>query len=144
MTTKDHNKLLAIFFFIQGGMQVFIGVMLAVVYGGIGTVFLTSVPEKEAQMVGGVFILLSLVAGGLVLFFGAFYFLAGWKMQKEQASGRIFGIIASILCLPGIPLGTALGIYGLWFLFGDQGKNFYKSGNSISSVKPPPPPNSWQ
>jgi len=53
------------------------------------------------------------------------------------------GIIASIICLPGIPLGTALGVYGLWFFFGEQGKSYYESGGMMASA-PPPPPNSWQ
>jgi hypothetical protein len=48
--------------------------------------------------------------------------LASWKMLKRKPRARFWGIIASIVLLPLIPLGTALGIYGLWFFFGSQGR----------------------
>ena len=36
MTARDHNNLLGIFFLIQGGLLTFVGLIMALVYGGIG------------------------------------------------------------------------------------------------------------
>lgn len=141
MTSRDHNKLLGIFFLINGGLAAFAGVLVAVIYGGMGTLMFTSAREEEAQTVGGIFMALGVLIGIFVLVFSVFYLVTGWKIYKEAPIGRILGIIASVLSLMNFPLGTALGIYGLWFFFGDQGKAFYEGGQGGFS---PPPPNSWQ
>ena len=142
MTARDHNKLLSIFFFIQGGLQLLGGIFVAVIYGGIGAAMLSTARRSDEQTVGGVFLGLAVVVGIFILVFAGFYLLTGWKLHKEQPGARILGIIASCICLLGFPLGTALGIYGLWFFLGEQGKQFY-SGNSFT-YQPPPPPSGWQ
>lgn len=144
MTAKEHNRLLSIFFFIQGGLQVFIGVIMFFIYGGIGTAMLAGARRNEEQAVGGIFIAVAFVIGLFVLVFASFSLLTGWKLFKEKSAGRIMGIIASCLCLLSFPLGTALGIYGLWFLLGEQGKHFYEGGGNMPNSYPPPPPNHWQ
>ncbi|HUF03014.1 MAG TPA: hypothetical protein VMM38_02455 [Aridibacter sp.] len=141
MTARDHNRLLGIFFLIISGLSALGGIFIALIYGGMGTMMLTSVREREMQTVGGIFVVLAVVMSVMILIFSVFYFVTGWKIYKEAQAGRILGIIASILCLMNFPLGTALGVYGIWFFFGDMGKALYEGGMS-SHV--PPPPNSWQ
>lgn len=142
MTARDHNKLLGIFFLVNGGLSAFGGVLFALMYGGIGTMLLTSAKEQEAQAVGGIFMVIGVLVGLLILVFSVFYLFTGWKVFKEAEIGRTLGIVASILSLWSFPLGTALGVYGLWFFFGDEGKAFYSGGNYSERV--PPPPNNWQ
>lgn len=142
MTARDHNKLLGIFFLINGGLSVFGAVLAAVIYVGMGTFMFTSAPKADAQFVGGIFMVVGVIVAVIIGIFSIFYLFAGWKIYKEAPSGRTLGIVASILCVMNFPLGTALGIYGLWFLFGDMGKAFYEGGAFGQS--PPPPPNSWQ
>jgi len=145
MTAKDHNNLLGIFFMINGGIQLLAGIFVALIYGGMGTMFIASGREEQAA-VGGIFLVLAIIVGLIVLAFGAFYVVTGLKLRKGASIARPLGIAASCLCLLGFPLGTALGVYGLWFLFGDLGKNFY-AGNTAPQnyYQPqPPPPSSWQ
>lgn len=142
MTAKDHNKLLGIFFLINGGLSVVGGVFAVLIYVGMGTFMLSTGRESEAQAFGGVMLVLGVIVGVILVAFAGFYLFTGWKIYKEQSIGRVLGIVASCLCLLSFPLGTALGVYGLWFMFGDQGKLFYEGGNMVSN--PPPPPNSWQ
>ncbi|NNE98672.1 MAG: hypothetical protein HKN25_06595 [Pyrinomonadaceae bacterium] len=99
--------------------------------------------ENQKMMIGGIFLGASILIGLLVLVFAGFYGFTGWKVYKEQKIGRILGIIASSFSLLSPPLGTALGIYGLWFLIGNEGKSFYEGGN-IAAPGPPPAPNSWK
>ncbi|NNE98671.1 MAG: hypothetical protein HKN25_06590 [Pyrinomonadaceae bacterium] len=89
MTYREHTKLLAGFFFISGVLQTLGWVLVGGWMGG----------------------------NWLLLMFGLFYMLTGWKLQNDQSDAKIFGTIASVLCLPNLPLGTALGIYGLWFFW---------------------------
>lgn len=142
MKAKDHNKVLSILMFVQGGLQVLGGIMVALIYGGIGTFMMTNSRRDDEQAMGGFFIALAFIVGALVLAFAGITLLAAWKLLKEKTGGRTWGIVASIVSLLSFPLGTALGVYGLWFLFGDEGKNFYAGGNSTDNF--PPPPHNWQ
>lgn len=144
MTAKEHNKLLSIFFFIQGGLQAFAGVIMFFVYGGIGTAMLAGARRDEERAVGGIMMGVGIVIGLFIAVFAVFTLFTAWKLLKEKPAGRILGIIASCLCLLSFPLGTALGIYGLWFLFGDLGKQFYEGGGNMPNSYTPPPPNHWQ
>ena len=143
MTAREHNNLLGIFFFVQAGLQLFGGIIAVIIYGGMGTFMLTAANEDGAQAMGGIFIVAAIVVGILIFAFAGFFAYAGLKIRKTESAGRVMGIIGSILCLLSFPLGTALGIYGLWFLLGDMGKSLY-SGESLASSAPPPPPHGWQ
>ncbi len=142
MNAKEHNKLLGIFFLANGGFSVFMGILMAFVYGGIGTLMATNASKEEEQFVGIIFVIVAAVIGLFILAFAGFYLLTGWKIYKEQAIGRTLGIIASCVSLMSFPIGTALGIYGLWFLLGQDGKWFYEGGDEI--VAKTPPPGNWQ
>ena len=143
MTAKEHNKLLSIFHFVQGGLQALGGILVGLIYGGIGIGFLVNARRSEEQAIATMFVVLALIIAPLILIFAAINLTAAYKMLKEKPSARTWGIVASILCLPGIPLGTALGIYGLWFLFGEEGKRFYLGAREPQYFNPPPP-TAWQ
>lgn len=143
MTNQEHNRLLAIFFYVQGGLQAFGGILVAVIYGGMGTFFAFAGREAEAAAVGGILIVVGIVVVLLTLALAGFVIFTARKLQTMAPSGRTLGIVASALCLLNMPLGTALGIYGLWFLAGEKGRELYLSGGGAGQL-PPPPPNSWQ
>ena len=145
MTARDHNKLLSIFYFVMAGLQILGGVFVALVYGVIGGAALSTARRDDEQIMGGIFLGLAVVVGVVMLAIGGFTLLTGFKVLRERPIGRTLGIILSILVLLSFPLGTALGIYGLWFFFGDVGKNFYAGlGRGPYAPPPPPAPNSWQ
>jgi len=50
----------------------------------------------------------------------------GLKIRKMSPTGRILGIVLSILSLFSFPLGTALGIYGLWALLSREGEMLFQ------------------
>jgi membrane protein insertase Oxa1/YidC/SpoIIIJ len=51
-----------------------------------------------------------------VAFSAALALLSGYSLMTRKPWGRILAIIAAILALIKLPLGTALGIYTLWVL----------------------------
>jgi hypothetical protein len=148
MTAKEHNNLFGIFVLIQGGLLAFGGVFMTLIYGGIGVAMLGNARKEEEQIVGGVLMGVGMVIGVIVLLMSALYFFTGIKIRKQQSIGRTLGIVLSVLSLFSIPLGTALGIYGLWFFLGDLGKGLYLGQGSYAANAPynpqGPGPNSWQ
>ncbi|MHC4521099.1 MAG: hypothetical protein ACYTAS_21100, partial [Planctomycetota bacterium] len=52
--------------------------------------------------------------------------LAGYGLLKYTQWGRILALILSFLNLPAFPLGTALGIYGIYVLLHDDGRRLFE------------------
>lgn len=140
MTTKEHTRLLGIFFAVHAGIYA-VGILITVlIYGGLGAVFLTA-GKNDEKVMGAIF----LVAVVFVFIFSLIILvpqiLAATKLLKNKQGARFWSIFASITALLSFPLGTALGVYGLVFLFGEQGK--YLENTNFNAM-PPPPPTNWR
>ena len=144
MTAKEQNKLAGIFLMIHGGMQALVMIFIVLFYGVIGAGIFATARRNEEQVVGMVFIGMIVFLAILSLVFVIPQIVGGWKLMKESPNARIWGIIGSIVACLSFPLGTAAGVYGLVFLFGDEGKRFYLGGNDYQQNRFQPPPNNWQ
>jgi glucan phosphoethanolaminetransferase (alkaline phosphatase superfamily) len=145
MNAKEHNKLVGIFLMVHGGFQAVIFGLVVLIYGGIGAAMFATAQKQEQQFAGVAMI-------GFMVFFAIFFSLfvipqiiGGWKIFKEKPNARIWGIVGSIVACLNFPFGTAAGVYGMWFLFGDEGKQFYalKDLNQNMFQPPQPPPSNW-
>ena len=144
MTARDHNNLLGIFIMIKGGILAFVGILLGLIYGGVGVALLGAAKKQDEQIAGGALMAFGVVIGLFLIAIAIFDLFAGSRVRKVAPVGRVLGIIVCIMSLFSFPLGTALGIYGLWFFFGDLGKSLYLGSEAPAGACDPPPPNSWQ
>ncbi len=138
MTGADHNKILAIGFGAFAAIFLFTFLLLLIVTTGVFVALgITFAHETGDNTQAGIGIL-----GGVVtaIFYGVLGIIcviptamAAWKMLKRRKRARLYGITASIVVLPIFPLGTVLGIYGLWFFFSAEGKSFYSNYISAST-----------
>jgi hypothetical protein len=143
MTAREHNRLLGIFFYIYLALQgvgLLIGIIGGIFFFGFFATQMGRNEEVPVLFVTIVMIVALAISALLLIPIG----LAGYKISNEKPNAKLWGIIGSIVAILNIPLGTALGVYGLWFLLGEQGREIYVSGNLISSNVLPPPPNNWQ
>lgn len=145
MTAKEHNKLVGIFLLAHGGLQLLVMIILALVYGVMGSAMLATARKDEQMFVGGIFLVMVLFLVVFSLLLLVPQIIGGYKLLKERPGARTWGIIGSILSCLSFPLGTAAGVYGLWFLFGEEGKRFYLGGaGQQQQMFNPPPPNNWR
>ncbi|MFT3745223.1 MAG: hypothetical protein QM785_13130 [Pyrinomonadaceae bacterium] len=147
MTGKEHNRLVGIFLMAHGGFQGAIMLVMCIIYGIIGSAMAVGARQGEEQMVGAVFIGVTVLIAFISLLFIVPQVVGGYKLWKEKPNARTWGIVGSIVSCLSFPIGTAVGVYGLWFLFGEEGKNFYLNGGSrpmFQNPPQPPQPNSWQ
>jgi hypothetical protein len=142
MKAQDHNKLLGIAFLVTGGLH-----LLSLLSTLITLPMLlsdASSPFRADPTVMRIFTIVMYVALGLNLFQGLLDSIAGFGILKRKQWGRVMGMVAAVPSLLGIPLGTALGVYALWFMTSDRGKNFYLGLGEGEQYLPPPPPQTWQ
>lgn len=146
MTAKEHNRLVGIFLMAHGGLQGVVMLLVCAIYGIIGASLFIGSPQAEGKMVGLVFVGVIAFVFLFSLLFVVPQLLGGYKLFKERQNARTWGIIGSIVSCLSFPIGTAAGVYGLWFLFGEEGKRFYLSGASQPQFQPldPPRPGGWQ
>jgi hypothetical protein len=141
MTAQDHNKLLSTLIFILGCIQC-IGLLAALAYIVIG-IGLVVIAPGQPQKIMGVFFLIAGVIGLILTSLIMWLNLTTSRKLSQQLPGaRTWALIVSVLCLLGFPLGTALGIYGLWFLTGDMGKQIYPVNGQVAQI--PSGPQNWQ
>lgn len=127
MSATDHTKILAIGFAVFAAIFLFTFLLLILVTVGVFVgLGITLANESGDTNQAGIGIL---GAVGTLIFYGVLILmfvlppaLASWKLFKQKPRARIWGIVASIVVLPIIPLGTALGVYGLWFFFNGPGR----------------------
>jgi hypothetical protein len=135
MTVIEHNKILAIGFGVFAAIFAFTILLLMVVSLGVFVALgITSANDPGGGPGAGIGIIGGVVAVIFYGLLGAIFVLpmalANWKMLKRRRNARIWGIVAAILVAMIFPLGTMLGIYGLWFFFSAEGRRFYLSGES--------------
>jgi hypothetical protein len=146
MTAKEQNKLAGIFLLTHGCLQAMVMLLLCVIYGVLGSAMFISARKQEEQFVGLMFIVIIVFLAIFSFIFVIPQLIGGWKMLKERPNAKTWGVIASIVSCLSFPLGTAAGVFGLVFLFGEAGKQFYPGASQPGTYTPPrpPQPNNWQ
>jgi hypothetical protein len=145
MTLEDHNKTLGIMHVVYGGLHALLLVFMFMLFG-VAMLPLWAAPSHDAQPVA-FFLALIAVVTFISLFFLVPPLVAGYGLLKRKKWGRTAGIVAAILMALNVPLGTALAVYTLWFLFG-KGARLYEDDFSrferySLADAPPPPTSEW-
>jgi hypothetical protein len=154
MTAKEHANLLGLLFLIYTAFNVFIVVLIGVIYLLFMGVIFSQIPSRPGEpppeiMLPIMFVIMALVLG-FTLLFSIPEVVAGYGLRKGKPWARIWSIVGCCFAVMSFPLGTALGVYGLIFLLGDEGKRYFESlefaslSGDARRIIPPPPPNSWQ
>ena len=130
MQAEDHNKILGIMHLVYGGMHALSLVIMLLVFlvMGIALPFASSDPAAPPA---ALFVVMAIVVGALTLLLAIPPFVAGYGFLKRKQWSKVAGAISAALALISIPMGTALGIYTFWFLFGEKGRELY-SQNEFS------------
>ena len=77
------------------------------------------------------FAIIGIITAVFTLFLTIPPLIAGYGFLKRKRWSKVAGAISAALALLSIPIGTALGIYTFWFLFGEKGRQLY-SANEFS------------
>ena len=134
---RDHVKIVAILNIVFGGVGALAGVGLLVLFGGIaGIVAVAAQDDPDAAMaipILGIMLMGLLV---LVLICSVPQIVAGIGLLKFRQWARILTIVLSALNLFNVPLGTAVGVYGLWVLLNSETEQLFRSAPAVQPRQP--------
>ena len=159
MQPREHARLLGLLFLIFAGFQFCIIAFVGLVYVGVFGTFMSQFAqmprrsgEPNPEAIFGVAMVVLICALGIGCLFLIPKIIAGIGLRREKSWAKVWAIIGCCLAVMNIPIGTALAVYGFWFIFGDMGKAYFDGyqipyGNNQDPYnQPPAPPNphNWQ
>jgi hypothetical protein len=110
-----HVKALGIIYVVLGALGILGALVVLLLFGGLAGIA-GGVADHDARVavpilggLGGFLFLLLLV-------FSLPAVIAGVGLLQFRPWGRVLGIVMSAINLLNVPIGTAIGIYGLWTL----------------------------
>lgn len=132
---RDHIRVLGYLNIAMGVLGALGGLAILLIFGGLaGIVGIQG--DRDSALTGSVFAGIGVALAILALILSLPSILGGWGLLRYRPWARVLMIIISILHLFNVPIGTALGVYGLWVLFSDEGQRLFATGGR--EVAPPP------
>jgi hypothetical protein len=126
LLVAQHVKIIAILNIVAGVLGILCALGVLLFFGGLAAV---AGADHDPNAPVGVAVLgsVGVFAAIAIGVMAVPSILAGWGLLKFRRWAQVLGIILSVLSLPGIPLGTALGIYGLWVLLNKDTKPLFQA-----------------
>ena len=123
MTPTGHNRILGILHLVNGAFNVL--TMIAVLFVLLTMMGIAATDNRIEPIPIGMLALVMVFVVAISLVLVTPSFLAGYALLKRKRWAKTMGIIAAIVAGLSFPLGTALCVYTLWFLFGEKGSFLY-------------------
>jgi hypothetical protein len=135
---REHVRILGIIHIVLGALGLLVALVLLAIFGLGGAAAGAAAAQNDPDalvalpIIGaigiGIFILIAvLTIPGLI---------AGVGLLKLRPWARILTIVLSAMNLLSIPIGTALGVYGLWVLLNKETESLF---TGIAPAMPPTP-----
>jgi hypothetical protein len=122
---QTHVKVLGVVYLAVGACMLLLALFLALTMGSVtGIVGATAEPQDAAIAIP----ILGIAGMALVVMFGAFSLpslITGYGLLYFKSWARIVGIVLSAVSLINFPLGTAVGVYGLWVLLNKETERLF-------------------
>ena len=112
---ETHVKALGILQIFLGALGVLLALFIMLVFGGVAG-FVGASGEEGAELAVPLISLVGTMAVTFILILSVPGIIVGIGLLKFRPWARILGIILSILLIIHFPLGTVVGVYGLWVL----------------------------
>lgn len=130
---RDHVRILAVLNIVMGSLGLLLGICFLLFFGGLG-VFASVAGKNDPDAFMAIPVM---GAVGGIIFVALFVFAApqiigGIGLLKGQGWARILMIVVSALGLLSVPIGTAMGIYGLWVLLNEETARMFAAPAPLS------------
>ena len=130
---RDHIRILGILNIVLGGFSALGGLIVFMIMGGIAGALGASAPwsnSSDAAVAAPIVAFVGLCIAGFLVCLGLPAIIGGWGLLNFRPWSRILVIILSVIHLLHFPFGTAVGVYGLWVLLGEEGQRAFNAGAS--------------
>jgi hypothetical protein len=126
---ETHVKVLGLLQIILGALGIAVALFVLLMFGGLaGLVAATG--EEGSEIAAPILGFIGLFAVTFLLILAIPGFIVGIGLLRFRPWARILGIILSILLIIHFPLGTVVGVYGLWVLLTAETEKLFAAKNA--------------
>jgi hypothetical protein len=134
---EKHVTVLGILFIAYSAVGLATGLLVFFVLFGAGTIAELSPGAAAPVEVLPLLITIGSFICGFFVVSSIPGIIAGIGLLKFKAWARILTLVLSIIYLLEVPLGTALGVYGLWVLFNQEAVKLFTATAPPKRAAPP-------
>jgi hypothetical protein len=111
---QTHMRVLAVLQIVYASIGLLLAAFLVLVFGGIVTIVGFNAAIDESLVAIPILTFIGGLGAALLGIFSLPRLIAGIGLLYNRNWARVLTMIVSIIGLIDVPVGTALGIYGLW------------------------------
>ena len=115
-----HVKTLGILHIVFGSLGVLLGIAAMLVFGGIAGIIGINDQSGDAAVAVPIIGLVGTAIFLISLLLSLPGIIAGVGLLSLRPWARILTIVLSFIHILNIPIGTAIGVYGMWVLFSPE------------------------
>ncbi len=111
---RTHIRILAVLQIVYASIGLLAGVVLLFIFGGAATIVGLSAPPSDSLVAVPLLAAVGTFTAGFMFMMSLPRLVAGIGLLYHRNWARILTIVVSAIGLLDVPVGTALGAYGLW------------------------------
>jgi hypothetical protein len=111
-----HVKVLAVLYIVLSGIGLLFALLIFFALGTAAGIVGMSASPDDAAIAIPILGITGTALSVLLLFLSLPGLITGWGLLKLRPWARILGIVLAVISLVNFPIGTAIGVYGLWVL----------------------------
>ncbi len=116
----SHVKILGAIYIALSGILLCLALFLAFAVGTASAIVGQAADPNDAAVALPIIGIAGTALVGFLVAVSLPGLIAGIGLLKRRPWARILGIVVAVLSLINIPVGTIVGIYGLWVLFSSE------------------------
>jgi hypothetical protein len=111
-----HVKVLAVLYILLSALGLCFALLIFFALGTAASIVGMSAPPEDAAIAVPILGMGATAVGIFMLLLSLPGFVTGWGLLKLRPWARVLGIVLAAISLINFPVGTAIGVYGLWVL----------------------------
>jgi hypothetical protein len=131
---ETHVKVLGVVYLAVGACMLFAAMFVFVTMGGVAGIVGATAEPRDAAIAIPILGFVGTALAAFLILFAVPSLITGYGLLKYKPWARILGIVLSAISLIKIPVGTAIGAYGLWILLNKETERLF---NNIPAPAPP-------
>jgi hypothetical protein len=139
---QEHIKILGILNIVLGSLTAVAGLCVLLIFGGAGGLIAAAAHSADSDLPSNLaapaVFLIGVAIAGFLLVLSLPAIVGGWGLLKFRPWSRVLMIVVSVFHLLHFPLGTALGVYGIWALMSEPARQLLQNGGVLPAYPPQP------
>ena len=122
---QTHVKVLGVLYLVLSVLGLLTALFLLLAVGGAAGIVGAAAESEDAAVAIPIIGIAGTTLVAMLTLLSLPGLLAGWGLVNFKPWARILALVLSILNLFNIPIGTVLGIYGLWVLLNKESEPLF-------------------